>query len=225
MPRRDDLESILMIGSGPIVIGQACEFDYSGTRACRVLREEGFRLILVNSNPATIMTDPDSPTPPTWNHWRRTSWRRSWKRRGRTPFWPLWAARRAEPGPGASDAGALADRGIQLIGATAEAINTAEDRGCSSGRWRRSGSTCRIPALPKTWPRPWPWPGARASLRHPSLLHLGGKGSGVAVAGMILIVGGPRPGRQPLTEILIEKSIAAWKEFELEVMRDRDDNS
>ena len=94
MPRRNDLSSVLVIGSGPIVIGQACEFDYSGTQACRVLKEEGLRVILVNSNPATIMTDPGIADAPTSSRSPRRSWPRSSRRSAPTRCFPRWAARR-----------------------------------------------------------------------------------------------------------------------------------
>ena len=130
MPRRDDISSILVIGSGPIVIGQACEFDYSGTQACRVLAEEGYRVVLANSNPATIMTDPADGRP----HLRRAA-----RPRGAGGDHRAGAARRPAAHPGRPDrpqphhgawpsAGSLDAYGVEVIGARPEAIRTAEDR-------------------------------------------------------------------------------------------------
>ena len=129
MPRRDDLESILLIGSGPIVIGQACEFDYSGTQACRVLREEGFRVVLANSNPATIMTDPDFADATYVEPLRADVIARIIEREQPDALLPTLGGQTAlNLARELSDSGVLDTYGVELIGATAEAIATAEDR-------------------------------------------------------------------------------------------------
>ena len=227
MPRRDDIESILIIGSGPIVIGQACEFDYSGTQACRVLRTEGYRVILANSNPATIMTDPEVADV--------------------TYVEPLDAAVLASiiererpdavlPTLGgqtglnlamelAAD-GTLEANGTELIGADAAAIATAEDRHLFKQAMLEIGLDVPRSGIAKDMQQ------AREVIQRVGLpvivrpaYILGGRGAGIAetpdeferaaAAGL---------DASPISEILIEESIVGWKEFELEVMRDRADN-
>ena len=228
MPRRSDLSSILVIGSGPIVIGQACEFDYSGTQACRVLRAEGYRVILANSNPATIMTDPDFAD--------------------RTYIEPLTPdvlaaiIEREKPDAVLPTLGgqtalnlamALYERGLagvpgtpELIGANAEAIATAEDREKFKVAMLEIGLK-----VPKS--------GIAHSLEEAEIvLHdiklpviirpayiLGGRGTGIATtpAEFTRIVAAGLAA-SPINEVLIETSIKGWKEYELEVMRDRADN-
>ena len=228
MPRRDDLSSILVIGSGPIVIGQACEFDYSGTQACRVLRDEGYRVILVNSNPATIMTDPDFAD-----------------RTYIEPLTPEVVARiieRERPDAvlptlggqtGLNLAMDLYRQGVigvpgtpELIGADAEAIATAEDRERFKRAMVEIGLDVPSSGIAHTLDK------ARdvmADVGLPVIVRpayiLGGRGTGIAhtpeqfehMAGIGLAA-------SPIGEILIEESIAGWKEFELEVMRDAADN-
>ena len=228
MPRRDDLHTILLIGSGPIVIGQACEFDYSGTQACKALREDGYRVVLVNSNPATIMTDPGTAD--------------------RTYIEPLTpdflekviAIERPDavlPTLGGQTAlnlamdlhrrGILERYGVEMIGANAEAIRRGEDREVFKETMRRIGlETCRgriVKSLAE----------ARDVLGEigiPAVIRpsftLGGSGSGVAYnrdefdhkvqRGLDL---------SPVGEVLVEESILGWKEYEMEVMRDADDNA
>ncbi|HXQ59136.1 MAG TPA: carbamoyl-phosphate synthase large subunit [Acidimicrobiales bacterium] len=227
MPRRTDIETILVIGSGPIVIGQACEFDYSGTQACRVLRAEGYRVVLANSNPATIMTDPELAD--------------------RTYVEPLDAdtltaiVERERPDAllptlggqtGLNLAMALVERGVldthgvELIGANAEAIRTAEDR--DMFKTAMEGIGLEVPSS-----------GFAGSLDEamavgerigfplmirPSFI-LGGAGTGTADDRLQLArVAAEGLAASPISQILIERSIAGWKEYELEVMRDRADN-
>ena len=227
MPRRDDLRSILVIGSGPIVIGQACEFDYSGTQACRVLREEGYRVVLANSNPATIMTDPGTAD--------------------RTYVEPLDAQVLAAiiekerpdallPTLGGQTAlnltmelvelGVLERFGVEVIGARPEAIATAEDR----DRFKSAMEDIGL-EVPRS--------GFAYSLREaeeiaaeigfpimvrPSFI-LGGKGTGIAEdADRFAELAADGLAASPVGQILVEQSIAGWKEFELEVMRDGADN-
>ena len=227
MPRRDDIESILIIGSGPIIIGQACEFDYSGTQACRVLRAEGFRVILANSNPATIMTDPEVADA--------------------TYVEPLDAAVVASiiererpdallPTLGGQTGlnlamelvagGVLEANGTELIGADAAAIATAEDRGLFKQAMLEIGLDVPRSGVARDAGQ------AREVLRAVGLpvivrpaYILGGRGAGIAAtAEEFERVAAAGLEASPISEILIEESIVGWKEFELEVMRDRADN-
>ncbi|MGA0179986.1 MAG: carbamoyl-phosphate synthase large subunit, partial [Ilumatobacteraceae bacterium] len=228
MPRRDDLSSILVIGSGPIVIGQACEFDYSGTQACRVLKAEGYRVILANSNPATIMTDPDFAD--------------------RTYIEPLTPdvlaaiIERERPDAVLPTLGgqtalnlamALHARGLagvpgtpELIGANAEAIATAEDREKFKVAMQEIGLKVPKSGIAHSLKE------AEAVLKDialPVIIRpayiLGGRGTGIATTPKEfkqLVTGGLAA--SPIHEVLIETSIKGWKEYELEVMRDRADN-
>jgi carbamoyl-phosphate synthase large subunit len=228
MPRRTDLHSILIIGSGPIVIGQACEFDYSGTQACRVLRDEGYRVILVNSNPATIMTDPDFADatyvePITWEVVARII-----ERERPDAVLPTMGGQ-----TGLNTAMALFERGIigvpgtpEMIGANAEAIATAEDREKFKQAMIEIGLNVPASGTAHTMDE------ARAvvaELGLPAIIRpayiLGGRGTGIAsTLDEFETVAANGLAASPISEILIEKSIAGWKEYELEVMRDRADN-
>jgi carbamoyl-phosphate synthase large subunit len=228
MPKRTDISSILIIGAGPIIIGQACEFDYSGTQACKALREEGYRIILVNSNPATIMTDPDMADA-TYVE----------------PITPEIVAKIIEkerpdavlPTMGGQTAlntalalfndGTLAKYGVEMIGADAEAIDKAEDRikfrnamdkiGLESAR---SGIAHSLDEALEVLERT----GLPAIIR-PSFT-MGGTGGGIAYNRdeFIQIVTGGLDA-SPTTEVLIEESLLGWKEYEMEVVRDRNDNA
>ena len=228
MPKRTDIHSILIIGSGPIVIGQACEFDYSGTQACRVLKEEGYRVILVNSNPATIMTDPD------FAHATYVE-----------PITPEVVAKiieREKPDAvlptlggqtGLNTAMALYEMGLigvpgtpEMIGANALSIATAEDRGLFKEAMIEIG--LKVPASGVAHDMVE----SRAVLADiglPCIIRpayiLGGRGTGIAsTAEEFETLAANGLDASPIREILIEKSIAGWKEYELEVMRDRADN-
>ena len=227
MPRRDDISSILLIGSGPIVIGQACEFDYSGTQACRALREEGYRVILVNSNPATIMTDPDIADA--------------------TYIEPLtadWVARVIEaekpdaliPTMGGQTAlnvalelaerGVLDEHGVELIGADVRAIQLAEDREQFAEAMERIGLALPPGGFARSLDEALALVGDTGfpAIIRPSFT-LGGTGGSTAYNREEfedLVRSGIRS--SPIGEVLIDKSIIGWKEFELEVMRDRADN-
>jgi carbamoyl-phosphate synthase large subunit len=228
MPRRDDLHTILLIGSGPIVIGQACEFDYSGTQACKALREDGYRVVLVNSNPATIMTDPGTADrtyiePLTWQMLEKVI--------------EVEKPDAVLPTLGGQTAlnlalelerhGVLAKHGVEMIGARSDAIRRGEDREIFKETMRKIGlETCRgriVKSLPE----------AREVLSEiglPAVIRpsftLGGSGSGIAFnreefdqkvqRGLDL---------SPIGEVLVEESILGWKEYEMEVMRDADDNA
>ncbi|MGD8866461.1 MAG: carbamoyl-phosphate synthase large subunit [Gemmatimonadales bacterium] len=227
MPKREDIESVLLLGSGPIVIGQACEFDYSGTQAVRALKEEGYRVILVNSNPATIMTDPDLADA-TYIEPLTAEWVERVIERERPGA--LLPTMGGQVGLNVSlelyDAGVLEKYGVELIGADARAIRLAEDREQFAEAMRRIGLEV-------------PHGGFARSLEDavsvaeesgfPAIVRpsftLGGTGGGIAynreefeqVA---------RTGLEasPIGEILIDRSVIGWKEYELEVMRDQADN-
>ncbi len=227
MPRREDLSSILVIGSGPIVIGQACEFDYSGTQACRVLRAEGYRVILANSNPATIMTDPEFADATYIEPLDAEVIERIIARERPDA---LLATLGGQTGLNLAmelvERGTLDRYGVELIGATAEAIATAEDRGRFKQAMIEIG--LRVPASGTAHTLAQA-EAVIAEIGLPAIIRpayiLGGKGTGIAATAEEFTLLADR-GLQasPISEILIEKSIAGWKEFELEVMRDRKDN-
>ena len=155
MPKRTDLESILIVGSGPIVIGQACEFDYSGTQACRVLRDEGYRVVLVNSNPATIMTDPDFADATYVEPLDVASLRRIIERERPDALLPTLGGQTAlNLAIELDEAGVLEEFGVELIGASIEAIHTAEDRSRFKVAMHRDRARrCRSRASPTRWRR------------------------------------------------------------------------
>ncbi len=228
MPKRTDIHTILIIGSGPIVIGQACEFDYSGTQACRVLREEGYRVVLVNSNPATIMTDPDFADatyvePITWEVVARII-----EQERPDAVLPTLGGQ-----TGLNTAMELYERGLvgvpgtpELIGANATAIATAEDREQFKQAMLEIGLHVPPSGTAHTMDE------ARAVVDEiglPVIIRpayiLGGRGTGIAsTTDEFEKVAANGLDASPISEILIEKSIAGWKEYELEVMRDRADN-
>jgi carbamoyl-phosphate synthase large subunit len=227
MPRRDDLESILLIGSGPIVIGQACEFDYSGTQACRVLREEGYRVILANSNPATIMTDPDFADATYVEPLVADVLEGIIAKERPDAVLPTLGGQTALNLAMELDESGVLDRyGAELIGANAEAISTAEDR--EKFKQAMVGIGLGVPASRTAHTMDE----ARACVGEiglPVVIRpayiLGGKGTGIAATPEEFEhMAGRGLEASPISEILIEKSIAGWKEFELEVMRDRADN-
>lgn len=228
MPRRTDLSSILIIGSGPIVIGQACEFDYSGTQACRVLKDEGYRVILANSNPATIMTDPDFADrtyvePLTWEVVARII-----ERERPDAVLPTLGGQ-----TGLNTAMALYERGLvgtsgtpELIGANAEAIATAEDREKFKEAMIEIGLSVPQSGIAHTLDEAMD---VMSTIGLPVIIRpayiLGGRGTGIAsTADEFRRLAQLGIDASPIGEILIEKSIAGWKEYELEVMRDRADN-
>ena len=227
MPRRTDLRRILVIGSGPIVIGQAAEFDYSGTQALKALREEGFEVLLVNSNPATIMTDPEfadrtyvEPVTPAYVE-------RIIARERPDAVLPTMGGQTAlNVAMALAESGALERYGCELIGANARAIKMAEDRQEFDAAMRRIGLRTPAGKIATTWDeaaRIAEWTGFPAIIR-PSFT-LGGSGGGIAYnreeyeaivrRGLDL---------SPVKQVLIERSLIGWKEFELEVMRDSADN-
>ncbi|MEO7588190.1 MAG: carbamoyl-phosphate synthase large subunit [Arachnia sp.] len=233
MPRRTDIESILVIGSGPIVIGQACEFDYSGTQACRVLREEGFRVILVNSNPATIMTDPDfadatyvEPITPEFVEAVIA------KERPDAVLATLGGQTALNAAIQLHDSGVLEKYGCELIGASVEAIQRGEDRQQFKeivasltdipGGTPESAESHICHTMDEVL-------AAADQLGYPVVVRpsftMGGVGSGFAHnPDELRQIAGAGLSASPVTEVLIEESILGWKEFELELMRDTADN-
>ncbi len=227
MPRRDDIHSIMVIGSGPIVIGQACEFDYSGTQACQVLRDEGYRVILVNSNPATIMTDPATADVTYVEPLDLGVVSEIIERERPDALLPTLGGQTALNLTMALVRAGVTQRfGVEVIGARPEAIETAENRELFKSAMAdiglgvpESGFAHDVDeALAIAQRIGWP------IIIRPSYI-LGGAGTGIAEDDVAL----RRLAREgiaasPVGEILVERSIAGWKEFELEVMRDRHDN-
>jgi carbamoyl-phosphate synthase large subunit len=227
VPRRADLNSVLVIGSGPIVIGQACEFDYSGTQACRVLRQEGIRVSLVNSNPATIMTDPEFADatyvePITLDVLEKVIA----KERPDAVLPTLGGQTALNAAVALHDAGTLARYGVELIGADIEAIRAGEDRSRFKEIVTGLGASVPESRICHTIAE---CEQAAALLGYPLVVRpsftLGGLGSGIAHdAGDLHRIAGAGLDASPVTEVLLEESILGWKEFELELMRDRNDN-
>lgn len=159
MPKRTDIKSILILGAGPIVIGQACEFDYSGAQACKALREEGYRVILVNSNPATIMTDPEMADATYIEpiHWEVV--RKIIEKERPDAVLPTMGGQTAlNCALELERQGVLEEFGVTMIGATADAIDKAEDRRRFDIAMKKSVSTPRVPVSPITWKKRWRWP-------------------------------------------------------------------
>ncbi len=227
MPKRTDIRSILLIGSGPIVIGQASEFDYSGTQACRVLRDEGYRVILVNSNPATIMTDPEFADRTYVEPLDPDVVAAIIERERPDALLPTLGGQTAlNLAVALAERGVLARFGVELIGASIEAIHTAENREQFKAAMTEiglavpnSGFAYQLDEAVKVGDEV----GYPVIIR-PSFI-MGGRGTGIAAdAEELLRLAEIGLAASPISEILIEKSIAGWKEYELEVMRDHADN-
>ena len=227
MPKREDLSSILIIGAGPIVIGQACEFDYSGVQACKALREEGYRVILVNSNPATIMTDPDTADtiyiePIEWHTVEKVIA----KERPDALLPTMGGQTALNCAMDLKREGVLERFGVQLIGASSDAIAKAEDRQLFRAAMENINLQSARSVVVKDWQEAQAAP---AQLGFPIIVRpsytLGGSGGGIArnpsefeeivKRGLAL---------SPISEVLLEESLLGWKEFEIEVVRDRNDN-
>jgi carbamoyl-phosphate synthase large subunit len=228
VPRRSDLESVLIIGSGPIVIGQACEFDYSGTQACKALREEGLRVVLINSNPATIMTDPELADATYVEPLTVEVLDRVLAREKVSAVLPTLGGQTGlNLAMAAHKAGVLARHGVELLGASVASIEMAEDRELFKQAMARIGLACPKSRLVASVEE------ARAALEDigfPAILRpsftLGGSGGGIAYNRSELdrmVQFGLD--QSPVRSILIEESVLGWKEFELEVVRDRKDNA
>ncbi|MDN5905196.1 MAG: carbamoyl-phosphate synthase large subunit [Micrococcaceae bacterium] len=227
MPKREDLKSVLVIGSGPIVIGQAAEFDYSGTQALRVLREEGLRVILVNSNPATIMTDPEfadatyiEPITP------EVVEKIIAKERPDAILPTLGGQTALNTAIALDKSGALQRHNVELIGANIEAIELGEDREKFKGVVERCGAESAKSIIVHSMDEAF---AAVEELNYPVVVRpsftMGGLGSGMAYNAQDLRrIAGAGIQYSPTSEVLLEESILGWKEYELEMMRDANDN-
>ncbi|MDO9167545.1 MAG: carbamoyl-phosphate synthase large subunit [Methylobacter sp.] len=227
MPKRTDIKSILLLGAGPIVIGQACEFDYSGTQACKALREEGYRVILVNSNPATIMTDPDMADA---TYIEPIDWQTVEKiiaKERPDAILPTMGGQTALNCALDLDAhGVLEKYGVEMIGASKEAIHKAEDRALFNQAMRKIGYEVAKSKTAHTMEEAL---AAQQEVGYPTVIRpsftMGGSGGGIAYnkeefveiceRGLYL---------SPTNELLIEESVLGWKEYEMEVVRDSKDN-
>ncbi|MGH2678727.1 MAG: carbamoyl-phosphate synthase large subunit, partial [Actinomycetota bacterium] len=228
MPRRDDIRSILVIGSGPIVIGQACEFDYSGTQACKALRAEGFRIVLVNSNPATIMTDPEFADATYVEPLTPESLLQILERERPDALLPTLGGQTGlNLAVALAEAGALDRHGVRLIGADLEAIRRAEDRRLFVRTMLEAGLPLPRSGFARSVAEAVE---VAASIGYPVMVRpsfvLGGGGTGLAPRTDELVEVAARGiAASPMGEVLVEESVEGWKEFELEVMRDRADNA
>ena len=227
MPRRDDLESILILGSGPIIIGQACEFDYSGTQAVRALKEEGYRVILVNSNPATIMTDPDladrtyiEPLTPEWVEYVIEEEKPD-------AILPTMGGQTAlNIAMELHESGVLEKHGVELIGAKPESIEMAEDREEFAEAMARIGLDVTTGGFARSYEEALE---IVEETGFPSIIRpsytLGGTGGGIAY-NRDEFEKAVRRGidASPIGEVLVDRSVLGWKEYEFEVVRDGADN-
>ncbi|MDO1527311.1 carbamoyl-phosphate synthase large subunit [Fulvimonas sp. R45] len=227
MPKRTDIKSVLIIGAGPIVIGQACEFDYSGAQACKALREEGYRVILVNSNPATIMTDPEMADavyiePINW----QTVERIIAKEKPDAVLPTMGGQTALNCALDLADHGVLEKHGVELIGASRDAIRMAEDRELFKQAMADIGLECPKAEVARSYEQAVE---IQAKVGFPTIIRpsftLGGSGGGIAynVEEFEEIV---KRGLElsPVHEVLVEESVLGWKEFEMEVVRDTADN-
>ena len=228
MPRRSDVSSILVVGSGPIVIGQACEFDYSGTQACKVLREEGFRVVLVNSNPATIMTDPEFADRTYIEPLTPESVLAIIERERPDALLPTLGGQTAlNVAVSLAESAALDAHGVELLGASVATIRRAEERPMFVRVMQEAG----LPLPASSFARSVDAAASAAkALGFPVMIRpsyvLGGGGSGLAHDEEELRrVAAEGIASSPIGEVLVEESVAGWKEFELEVMRDAADNA
>jgi carbamoyl-phosphate synthase large subunit len=226
MPRRDDVRRILVLGSGPIVIGQACEFDYSGTQAARALREEGYEVVLVNSNPATIMTDPEVADRTYVEPLTVSVVAKIIERERPDALLPTVGGQTAlNLAVRLAETGILRESGTRLIGATLEAIRTAEDRRLFRAAMQAEGLDVPRSFLASSVDTAV---SQAADLGYPVVVRpsftLGGEGGGIAYhPDELRALAGRGIEASPVHEVLIEEGVLGWKEFELEVMRDRSD--
>ncbi|GAA6136144.1 carbamoyl-phosphate synthase large subunit [Oceaniserpentilla sp. 4NH20-0058] len=227
MPKRTDIESILIIGAGPIVIGQACEFDYSGAQACKALREEGYKVILVNSNPATIMTDPSMADATYIEPITVESVAKIIEKERPDVLLPTMGGQTAlNCALGLEAAGVLKEFGVEMIGANADVIDKAEDRDRFDKAMKKIGLECPRAGIAHSMAEAWD---VQKGLGFPCIIRpsftMGGTGGGIAynkeefeeicTRGLDL---------SPTSELLIDESLIGWKEYEMEVVRDKNDN-
>ncbi len=227
MPKRTDIKSICIIGAGPIIIGQACEFDYSGVQACKALRQEGYRIVLINSNPATIMTDPEVADATYIEPITPAMVTKILEREKPDALLPTMGGQTAlNTAMALAKDGTLERLSIELIGANREAIEKAEDRYLFRQAMEKIGLTCPKSRVVKTMEQ------AQAALGDvglPAIIRpsftLGGTGGGIAYnrAEFVEIVTSGLAA-SPVHEVLVEESVLGWKEYEMEVVRDRNDN-
>jgi len=227
MPKRTDIKSVLIIGAGPIVIGQACEFDYSGAQACKALKEEGYRVILVNSNPATIMTDPDTADavyiePIDW----RTVERIIEKERPDALLPTMGGQTALNCALDLVREGVLDKYGVELIAASRDAIDMAEDRERFRDAMREIGLECPRSGIAHSMEEAY---AVQAEIGFPTVVRpsftLGGTGGGIAYNREEfeeIVARGLEA--SPTSEVLLEEAVLGWKEYEMEVVRDRNDN-
>ena len=227
MPKRSDLRTILIIGAGPIVIGQACEFDYSGAQACKALREEGYRVVLVNSNPATIMTDPGTADAVYIEPINRSTVERIIAKERPDALLPTMGGQTAlNCALDLADQGILEKYGVELIGASREAIRMAEDRELFRVAMKEIGLECPKAEVAKSLEQALD---IQTRVGYPTIIRpsftLGGSGGGIAYNREELIeIVGRGLELSPVHEVLVEESVLGWKEFEMEVVRDTADN-
>ena len=227
MPRRDDINTVMVIGSGPIVIGQACEFDYSGTQACRVLKAEGLRVVLLNSNPATIMTDPEFADATYVEPITTEVIERIIAKERPDALLPTLGGQTAlNAAIAAAEAGILERYDVELIGANLDAINLGENRELFKGVVERCGADSARSYICHTMDE---CIAAAEDLKYPVVVRpsftMGGLGSGFAYnEDDLRRIAGAGLHYSPTTEVLLEESILGWKEYELELMRDKHDN-
>jgi carbamoyl-phosphate synthase large subunit len=227
MPKRTDIQSIMIIGAGPIIIGQACEFDYSGTQACKALKEEGYRVILVNSNPATIMTDPGLADATYVEPITPEIVEKIIAKERPDAILPTMGGQTAlNTALALAESGALDRYGVQLIGANREAIAKAEDRDQFRTAMLKIGLDMPKSAVAHTLDEAWK---VLEDVKLPCIIRpsytLGGTGGGIAYNREEfeeIVTGGLDA--SPTTEVLVEESIVGWKEYEMEVVRDKADN-
>ena len=228
MPKRKDINSVLVIGSGPIVIGQACEFDYSGTQACRVLREEGIRVILINSNPATIMTDPDFADATYVEPITPEVIESIIEKEKPDAILPTLGGQTAlNAAMALYERGSLEKYGVELIGANVAAIQAGEDRQAFKELVLRAGADVAKSAIAHSMDECL---AIASEIGYPMVVRpsftMGGLGSGFAYDEKDLRrIAGTGLQASPTHEVLLEESILGWKEYELELMRDKNDNT
>ncbi len=227
MPKRDDIQSIMIIGAGPIIIGQACEFDYSGTQAVKALKEEGYRVILVNSNPATIMTDPGLADATYVEPITPEVVEKIIEKERPDALLPTMGGQTAlNTALALDDRGTLDRLGVQLIGANREAIEKAEDRDKFRTAMQKIGLDMPLSRIAHTMDEAWT---ALEDVHLPCIIRpsftMGGTGGGIAYnkEEFETIVSSGLDA-SPTSEVLIEESIVGWKEYEMEVVRDKADN-